>query len=362
LAGEGELEVVVPGPGAVAELFGAFAGVTTLEYEALTRPASGVGGAVAALRTLARDVRRFRALIREHRAELVVVVTAMLPAALIAAHREGATVVVYCGEIFEQRGMRGAQLAARRGLLRLTGRLADGIAAGSGTVARQFDGMRCPVVEIVYPPVPPEFAAGDGPGFRARHGIATGAPLVAAAGSLTEGRGQDVLVRAVALARESRPDLACVIAGAPFERAQDRAFAARLEALRDELGLGDAVQFAGQLDDVPGLLAAADAVVNPARFDEPFGRVPFEAALAGTPAVVTRVGAVPELFRDRDSALVVAPDDPGELAAAITRLLEDAELASRLAAAAADFARERLSPQASADGFRRVVEAALRAG
>jgi glycosyltransferase involved in cell wall biosynthesis len=110
---------------------------------------------------------------------------------------------------------------------------------------------------------------------------------------------------------------------------------------------------------VPSLLAAADVVVNPARFDEPFGRVPFEAAVAGTPAVVTLVGASGELFTDSETALVVEPEDPEAMAAAIVRLLGDEELAARLVAGAQVFARERLTPDASLEGWQRVVRAAL---
>jgi GT2 family glycosyltransferase/glycosyltransferase involved in cell wall biosynthesis len=351
VAGLGELTVVVPGPGDVADLFGEFAEVRVDDYSALTRS----GG----LSSLAGDVRRFRALIRERGAGLVVVVTAMLPAALIAARRERVPAVIYSGELFEQRGMGRGQLLARRALKQLTGRLADGIATGSRTVAAQFDGFRRPYVEAVYPPVGDEYAGGDGPAFRRAIAVPDWAPLVVAAGSISEGRGQDLLVRAVATARGRIPELRCVIAGAPFDRAADLAFADRLSALIDELGLRDAVTLAGQVEDIPGLLAAADVVVNPARFDEPFGRVPFEAAVAGAPAIVTRVGAADELFTDGESALVVEPDDPDAMASAIVRLLEDGELAARLVTGAQAFARERLTPEASLAGWQRVVRAAL---
>jgi GT2 family glycosyltransferase len=348
LAGLGELTVVVPGRGDVADLFGEFAEVRVADYSALTRSAG--------IRALGRDVRRFRALIRERRAELVVVVTAMLPAALIAARRERVPAVLYSGEIFEQRGMGRGQLLARRGLLQLTGRLADGIATGSRTVAAQFDGFRRPYVEAVYPPVSETYAGADGAAFRRAHGVPDGTPLVVAAGSISEGRGQDVLVRAVAIAKESVPELRCAIAGAPFDRAPDLAFAERLASLAD----GEDVMLLGQVGDVPSLLAAADVVVNPARFDEPFGRVAFEAAVAGTPAVVTRVGAADELFTDGDSALVVEPEHPEAMAAAIVRVLHDAALGDRLVAGAQAFARERLTPEASLSGWQRVVRAAVR--
>jgi N-acetylglucosaminyl-diphospho-decaprenol L-rhamnosyltransferase len=350
-AGLGALEVVVPAEGDVSRLFGEFASVTVAEYEALTWR----GGALLGL---AGDARRFRGLIREARADLVVVVTAMLPAALIAARREGLPAVVYCGEIFEQPGMGAAQRAARRALRSLTGRLADGIATGSETVARQFDRYRRPYVEAVYPPVGPQYADGDGPGFRRAHGIPAGAPLVVSAGSISSGRGQDVLVRAVAIARDTVPELRCLIAGAPFDRPQDLAFAERLAT---DAAANDVILL-GQVDDIPGLLAAADVVVNPARFAEPFGRVPFEAAAAGTPAVVTRVGAADELYADGDRALVVPPEDPEPMAAAILRVLREPELGKRLVAGAREFAAERLSPRASVAGWQRVVRAALGRG
>ena len=308
-AGLGRLEVVVPEDGDVARRFGEFAGVTVSGHEAIIRPA-GPAGLAAALIDFARDVRRFRELIRVQRADLVVVVTAMLPAALIAAGREHVPAVVYCGEIFEQRGMSRSQLVSRRALARLFGNRAAGIAAGSKLVARQFEGMRCPVVEVVYPPVGEEYGWGDGVAARARLGIDPDAPLVVALGSISAGRGQDVLVRAIAEARRVHPEIRCVIAGAPFDRAADREFAARVSALIDELGQRDAVTMPGQVDDVAGLLVAADVFVNPARFDEPFGRAAFEAAMAGAPAVVTRVGAADELFTDGESACSSIPIGP----------------------------------------------------
>jgi glycosyltransferase involved in cell wall biosynthesis len=359
-AGLGSLEVVVPADGDVARRFGEFAEIAVGGHEAVIRPAGPVGLA-AGLIELARDVRLFRRLIRDRRADLVVVVTAMLPAALIAARRERVPAVVYCGEVFDQRGMGRPQLIARRALARLFGNRAAGIACGSKLVARQFDGMRCPVVEVVYPPVGEEYAAGDGDAARARLGIDPDAPLVVALGSMSAGRGQDVLVRAIAEARRTRPEIRCVIAGAPFDRPADREFAAGVQATIRALGQREAVTTPGHVADVAGLLAAADVFVNPARFDEPFGRAAFEAAMAGAPAVVTRVGAADELFADGESALLVDPDRPDEIAAAVLRLLDDRDLGARLVAAARGFAERELAPEVSVAGWRRVVEAALAA-
>ncbi len=152
------------------------------------------------------------------------------------------------------------------------------------------------------------------------------------------------------------PAARCVIAGDPFPRPQDVAYRERLLALIAELELEDSVIVAGHVEDVGDVYAAADVIVNPARFNEPFGRVPFEAAVAGKPAVVTRVGAIPELLRDERSALIVEPEEPYALALACPRLT------TRARASSSRRPRDRREPPHaghSLAGFRRAVEAAV---
>ena len=74
---------------------------------------------------------------------------------------------------------------------------------------------------------------------------------------------------------------------------------------------------------------------------------------------MTRVGAVPELLRDGESALFVAPDDPAAIAAGAIRLLNDPKLAARLVAGARAVVADRLTPEQSLSGFRRAVAATL---
>ena len=66
---------------------------------------------------------------------------------------------------------------------------------------------------------------------------------------------------------------------------------------------------------------------------EPMGIVNVEAMASGAPVVATRVGGVPEIVEHERTALLVAPEDPAALAAAIERVLRDPELAARLSAA-----------------------------
>jgi glycosyltransferase involved in cell wall biosynthesis len=119
---------------------------------------------------------------------------------------------------------------------------------------------------------------------------------------------------------------ACRIAGIPLVIAGDgpeRAVLAR-RAGADTA----AVRFVGQLDDadLAALRARAAIALAPSRSAETFGLAAAEAMAAGLPVVASRVGALPELV---EADALVAPGDPGALAAAITRFAGDREAGSR---------------------------------
>jgi len=359
LAGEGRLDVVTPGEGSLEQSLGGGAHMIPLDYEALTKPEPGIRGLARELRRLWRDVRSFRRVIRERRPDLVLAVTTMLPAVTIAARLERVPALVYCGELFD-RGDRGgaARALASRALAVLTARLAAVIIACSDTVAGQFIESSARV-ETVYPPVGERYSEGDAKRFRGRFGIPADAPVLASVGYVTHGRGQDVIVRAMPRILERLPNARYVLAGDPFPRPQDLAFRDELIELIAELGLEESVILTGHYERVADLYATADAIVNPARINESFGRVAFEAAIAGKPAVVTRVGAIPELLADGRSALIVEPDDPEALADAVVRAITDPELAARLAEGAREIVAAQLTPAYSLAGFQRAVAHSL---
>jgi glycosyltransferase involved in cell wall biosynthesis len=95
-----------------------------------------------------------------------------------------------------------------------------------------------------------------------------------------------------------------------------------------ELALEDIVTFAGhQSDDrLQQWYRAADVFVLPTVAYEGCGMVTLEALASGTPVVGTPIGATPELLAPLDDSLVAASSDPGDLAAAIERVVTaDAE-------------------------------------
>lgn len=344
LAEGGAVEVVVPAAGRAADDVASFAETTVLDYAPLT---------LVTARRLARDRRTLAGHIRRTRPSRVLVVTTALPAALLAARAAGVPALLYAGEIVPT----GPGLARRIGgglALGLARRRADAIVCCSRTVARQFERARAPVL-VAYPPIAPP-KGGDGAAFRARHGIATGAPCVAALGSIGRARGQDLLVRATPALRERFPDLHVVLGGDPHPRAADARFAAELRGLARDLGVGDALVWPGHVERPGDLYAAADVVVNPTR-REAFGRVAAEALLAGRPVVATRVEAVPEVLRDGVDALLVPPESPSALGEAAIRLLESPELGERLVRSGAERVRREFSPARSLEQFARAVAA-----
>ena len=85
-------------------------------------------------------------------------------------------------------------------------------------------------------------------------------------------------------------------------------------------------------EQIPDRMAAADALLFPVRWREPWGLVPLEAMAAGTPVIATGRGGSGEYLEHGRNCLIFDPDQgPPALAAAVERLAADADLRGRLA-------------------------------
>jgi glycosyltransferase involved in cell wall biosynthesis len=122
-------------------------------------------------------------------------------------------------------------------------------------------------------------------------------------------KGVDVAIRAL---REI-PGAQLVVLGEGPQRGE-------LEQLARELDLP--VYLPGRVPDVAAWLRRADLLVHPVRW-EGFGLALLEAMLASLPIVATKVSSIPEIVVDGETGLLVPPDDPGALAAAVNRVLAD---------------------------------------
>ena len=101
-----------------------------------------------------------------------------------------------------------------------------------------------------------------------------------------------------------------------------------LEDLARQLGIGPRARFLGERSDISAVLASLAAVVSPSR-TESLSNTILEAMASGRPVVATRVGGNPELVRDRETGLLVAPDDERDLANAIETVLGSSGLARK---------------------------------
>jgi glycosyltransferase involved in cell wall biosynthesis len=173
-----------------------------------------------------------------------------------------------------------------------------------------------------------------------------------AVGRLERQKGFDVLIDSLS-AFEFPDDLSVRIAG-------EGSLRGALEARVRSLGLSDTVEFLGWRTDVADLLAEADLLVHPARW-EGFGLVLLEAMRAAVPIVATSVGAIPEVVIDGETGMLVAPDDANALGAAIASLVADPPRASALAVAGHKRLLEAFSPVRMATETVSVYESALAA-
>ncbi len=222
-----------------------------------------------------------------------------------------------------------AREAARRRVMALARR------RGSGRVIAVSDAARAAYVEggwdrpervvTVHNGIAALRPAAPRAGTRAALGLSDDVPVIAMASVLRDGKGHDTAAAALARLRRDHPDVTLLVIGEGPQRAE-------IEALLEPLG--DSVRLLGLRDDVLDLLAAADAVLLPTRMDA-FPTVLLEAAAVGVPAVATAVGGVPEIVVDGETGLLVAPPPgPEEVAAALSRLLSDADLRARMGACA----------------------------
>jgi glycosyltransferase involved in cell wall biosynthesis len=140
-------------------------------------------------------------------------------------------------------------------------------------------------------------------------------------GRLSSRKGPHVAIEALKLMTDAGHDVHLDLLGAVFPG--NEGYAAELERRVSELGLSERVTFLGFKPSVWDDLAGNDIVLIPSTVDEPFGNTAVEAALAGRPAVVSRVGGLPEAARHSTSAILVPPGDAAALADAVIRIEDD---------------------------------------
>lgn len=96
----------------------------------------------------------------------------------------------------------------------------------------------------------------------------------------------------------------------------------QIKRLVDDLGIGELVHWTGFTQDIDAELHKMDIFVLPSLFGEGLPMVVLEAMSAGVPVVASNVEGIPETIRHGQDGLIVKPNDPEDLAAALCRLIE----------------------------------------
>ncbi|MEZ5814508.1 MAG: glycosyltransferase [Alphaproteobacteria bacterium] len=153
---------------------------------------------------------------------------------------------------------------------------------------------------------------------RGAYGVPEGAPLLLGLGRLHDDKAFDTLIQVVA----QMPGVYAWIAGEGPDRG-------KLEALIEELGVGERVTLLGWRTDRAALLQACDICTFISR-DEPFGTVFVQAWAQGTPVVVCDSDGPRQFVRHEEDGMMAPIDDIAAIKDCIQCLIDDADLAEKL--------------------------------
>lgn len=216
---------------------------------------------------------------------------------------------------------------ARSWLLQTARSFKPYVIAISEAVAEQFTPLRHLLrLRVIHNGIPlDKFQAGPpSPQLQAELGLHPDDEVVLVVGRLTPWKGHQMLLEAMAQVARQRPNARLLIAGTTTF--WETTYEQELRGLAERLGISERVRWLGYRDDVADLLRLCDVFVLPS-VNEPFGRAVVEALATAKPVVALRSGGIPEIMRDGICGYLVDPGATGELAAAISRLLADPELA-----------------------------------
>jgi len=167
--------------------------------------------------------------------------------------------------------------------------------------------------------------------------VARESPLLGSVGVLSPDKGHELLIRALAELRKEYRGCRLLLAGDGPSRPM-------LEGLAQELGVSEAVIFAGFVTDIESVYPALDAFLFSSSF-EGLGTSLLAAMSYEVPSVAFRCCAFGEIIDNEKSGLLVEPGNVADIVKAVTRLLKDKEFARAIGAAG----RERISKIFSCD-------------
>jgi len=187
---------------------------------------------------------------------------------------------------------------------------------------------------------------------RSRFGVALDDPLLGCVGVLSPDKGQEWLIRALALLRKKFPGAKLVLAG-------DGPCRKKLEVLARELGLQNAVVFTGFVSDIETIYAALDVFLLPSFF-EALSNALMSAMAYGVPSIAFHSGGPAEIIENEKSGLLVSGPDVEEISGAVSRILQGRDLAARFSQAGRERIEQKFSADIMVEAMLRVYEECLR--
>ncbi|MBI2055593.1 MAG: glycosyltransferase family 4 protein [Candidatus Sungbacteria bacterium] len=148
-------------------------------------------------------------------------------------------------------------------------------------------------------------------------------------------------IEAIAILRNRGRDASLTIIGS---LKPSPAYAERLEKLVAERGIGSYVTFAGEVSETDLIRAYREHDVFVfTNYLQTWGHVPLEAMATGIPAIVSRGAGVHEVLADGETAFLVDPKSPNQIADAAERLMDDPALYRKLVEQGSRFVRESIT-------------------
>jgi glycosyltransferase involved in cell wall biosynthesis len=215
-------------------------------------------------------------------------------------------------------------------LVFLMSKFCDGFIAVSDAMNRglQASGVPAKRIKTIYNGLDVDYFA-PSPGrsnlLRSKFGLQPEVGLIGLVGTLSEWKGQQVVIEAARLLRDEFQVAApwrVVFVGEVFENSRSGAdYKARLQKQIDVANLGDQVLFAGRQSNMREVYSDLDVVLNASIEPEPLGTTIYEAMAMGKLAIASNLGGSPEIIGDGKSGFLVPAGDSRALAVILAKVL-----------------------------------------
>jgi L-malate glycosyltransferase len=176
--------------------------------------------------------------------------------------------------------------------------------------------------------------------------------IVITVAELHERKGINYLIEAVPNVVEKYPNLKFVLVG-------DGPHRKRFESLVQKLKIENHVTFTGQQKNIPQLLKSSDIFCLPSK-REGFGLVNLEAMITPLPVVASRVGGIPDIVKNKETGLLVNPEDSEALARSLMQLIASPKMREKMASEGQKRVMEKFDVKKMAKRYERVYEELLR--